>query len=60
MAKEEASSRTVTIEAVMLSCVIDAKEGCNVTTVDIPGALLQAGMDEVVHMWLEGKWLSFC
>jgi hypothetical protein len=33
----------------MISCVIDAKEGKDVATVNIPGALL----DEVVHMRLE-------
>ena len=37
--KEEASSLTVAIESVMLSCVIDAKEGRDVATVDIPGLL---------------------
>jgi hypothetical protein len=53
--KEEASSPTVAIEAVMLSCVIDAMEGRDVATVDIPGAFMQADMDEMVHMKLEGK-----
>jgi hypothetical protein len=53
--KEEASSPTVAIESVMLSCVIDAKEGRDIATVDIPGAFMQADMDEVVHMKLEGK-----
>lgn len=53
--KEEASSPTVAIEAVMLSCVIDALENRDVATVDIPGAFMQADMDEVVHMKLEGK-----
>jgi hypothetical protein len=46
---------TVAIELVMLSCVIDAKEGRDVATVDIPGAFMQADMDELVHMNLEGK-----
>jgi hypothetical protein len=53
-AKEEASSPTVSIEALMLSCTIDAKEGRDVATADIPGAFMQADMDEVVHMRLEG------
>jgi hypothetical protein len=53
--KEEASSPTVAIEAVMLSCVIDAKEHRDVATVDLPGAFMQADMDEVVHMRMEGK-----
>ena len=53
--KEEASSPTVAIESVMLSCVIDAKEGRDVATVDIPGAFMQAEMEDLVHMKLEGK-----
>jgi hypothetical protein len=48
--KQEASSPTVAIESLMISCVIDAKEGTDVATVDIPGAFLQVDMDEVVHM----------
>jgi hypothetical protein len=54
-AKEDASAPTVAIESVMLSCVIDAEEGRDVATVDIPGAFMQADMDELVHMKLEGK-----
>ena len=54
--KEDASSLTVAIEAVMLSCVIDALERRNVATVDIPGAFLQAEMDELVHIDSGGKW----
>jgi hypothetical protein len=52
--KEDASSPTVSIESLMLSCVIDAKEKRDVATVDIPGAFMQANMDELVHMRLEG------
>jgi Reverse transcriptase (RNA-dependent DNA polymerase) len=52
--KEDASSPTVSIEALLLSCVIDAKEKRDVATVDIPGAFMQADMDELVHMRLEG------
>jgi hypothetical protein len=53
--KEEASSPTVAIEAVMLSCVMDAMERRDVATVDIPGAFMQADMEDIVHMKLEGK-----
>jgi Reverse transcriptase (RNA-dependent DNA polymerase) len=52
--KEEASSPTVAIESVFLTSVIDAHEGRDVATVDIPGAFMQADMDDVVHMKLEG------
>ena len=41
-------------ESVLLSCVIDAKERCDVATVDIPGAFMQGDQDETVHMRLEG------
>ena len=53
--KEDASSPTVAIESLMLSCVIDAKEKRDVATVDLPGAFMQADMDDLVHMRLEGK-----
>ena len=53
--KEDASSPTVSIEAVMLSAVIDAMEERDVATVDIPGAFMQADIDEVVHVKFEGE-----
>ena len=46
--KEDASSPTVAIESLMLSCAIDAMEGQDVATVDIPGAFMQADMDKLV------------
>jgi hypothetical protein len=52
--KEEARAPTVAIESLLLTCVIDATEERDVTTVDIPGAFMQADMDELVHMKLEG------
>jgi len=52
--KEDASSPTVAIESVMLSCTIDAKEGRDIATCDIPGVFLQADMDELVRVRLEG------
>ena len=53
--KEDASAPTVSIEAVMLSATIDAMEGRDVATVDIPGAFMQADIDEVVHVKFEGE-----
>ena len=38
-AKEDASSPTVAIKSLLLSCVIDAKENCDVATADIPALL---------------------
>jgi hypothetical protein len=56
--KEEASSPTVSIESVFLSCAIDAAEGRDVGTVDLPGAFMQADMDDTVYMKLEGKMVE--
>jgi hypothetical protein len=53
--KEEASSTTVVIESVLLSCVINAKENRDVGTVDLPGSFMQADMEGTVQMKLEGK-----
>ena len=44
----------VAIESVMISCTIDAKEVRDVANVDIPGAFMQADMDETIHTQLEG------
>ena len=52
--KEDASSPTVAIESVFITSVIDAKENRDIATVDIPGAFMQADMDDVVYMKLEG------
>eukprot|EP00957_Ditylum_brightwellii_P120005 9158273-Ditylum_brightwellii.AAC.2 len=39
----------------MLSCVIDAKERRKVATLDVPNAFMQADMDELVNMKIEGS-----
>jgi hypothetical protein len=41
MSKEEASSRTVAIESIVLTGIIDAKEKRDVMTLDIPNAFVQ-------------------
>jgi hypothetical protein len=38
----------------MFSCIIDAKEGWDVATADIPGAFMQTNLDKTVHMRLDG------
>jgi hypothetical protein len=38
---EDASSPTVATEAVLLSCIINAEEGRDVTVIDIPNAFIQ-------------------
>jgi hypothetical protein len=54
MNKHEVSSPTVAIEALMLTCIIDAAEQWEVATVDIPGAFMHADMDEEVFIKMEG------
>jgi hypothetical protein len=54
MTKEDTSAPTVSTEGLFLSCAIDAKEGRDVATADIPGAFMQADMNEVVHVRLSG------
>jgi hypothetical protein len=45
---------TVSAESLFLSCVIDAKEHQKVMTCDIPGAFMQAHINNVLHIPLEG------
>ena len=40
----------VSTEAVFLIAVIDAMEGRNVVVVDVPGAFMQADIDQLVHV----------
>ena len=54
MSKNDTSSPTVATEALLLSCVIDAVEGRDVATCDIPGAFMQSDMEGKVVMKLEG------
>lgn len=56
--REEATSPTVSTEAVFLTAVIDALEGRDVAVVDIPGAFMQVDMDELVHVRLTGKMVQ--
>jgi hypothetical protein len=55
ISKEDAASPTVSTVAVLLTAVIDAMEHREVAIVDVPGAFLQADMDEGVHIRLTGK-----
>ena len=56
ISKEEASSPTVSLYALMISCLIDAIEERDVATCDIPGAFLQTDMPdgEDVYIRLDG------
>ena len=53
--KEDASSSTISVEALFLTCLIDAMEGQSVATCDVPGAFLQADIDEQIHVHLDGE-----
>jgi hypothetical protein len=56
--KEESSSPTVSIEALFLTCMIDAMEDRYVVTCDIPGAFMHADIDELIHIKLEGELMD--
>ena len=53
--KEETASPTVINESIFITSTIDAKERRDVATCDIPGAFMQADIDERLHVRLEGK-----
>jgi hypothetical protein len=54
MQRSFASSPTFSIESVMLSCVIDASDGQDDSTLDTPNVFLHVGMEDTVHLKLEG------
>ena len=54
ISKKDISSPTVMTEGMTLSCILDAMEGRDVDTVDIPGAFLHADMHDIVNMRLDG------
>jgi hypothetical protein len=53
--REDTTSPTVSTQALFLTCRIDAHEGWDVATVDIPGAFMQADMDDLDHLRLTGQ-----
>jgi hypothetical protein len=56
--KEDAASPTVATEAVFLTAVVDALEERDVAVLDVPGAFMQADMDELVHVRFTGKMVD--
>jgi hypothetical protein len=63
ISKEDASSPTVATEAVLLSCIINAKEGRDVTVIDIPNAFIQTRKWKMKGIWqssrfVESSWRS--
>ena len=53
--KENAISPTVATDSVFITSAIEAHEGREVITMDIPGAFLHAETDEEIHMLLRGQ-----
>ena len=56
--KEESTAPTVSTEGVFLTAVIDAMEGRNVVVLDVPGAFMQAEIDELVHVRFTGAMVT--
>jgi hypothetical protein len=50
ISKEDASSPTIATEAILLSCIIDAKEEGDVTVIDIPSAFIQTRVEDEEDM----------
>ena len=58
ISKEKASSPTMSTHALMATCLVDTIEGRHVATTDIPGAFIQATMDDDVWIRFEGKMVN--
>ena len=50
LSKEEVSSPTVATESVLLTCIIEADEGRDVATIDIPNAFIQTRIEHEKDM----------
>ena len=53
--KEDAASPLVLLEGIMIMSAIEAHEGREVATIDIPGAYLHTDIDEHIHLRFKGK-----
>lgn len=42
-------------EALLLSCIIDAEEKRDVAACDVPGAFMQANIDETIYIRMDGE-----
>ena len=59
LSKEDTSSPTVSTEGLVLLFMIDAMEGREVATADIPGAFMQTDYDKGdIHIKLEGAMVT--
>jgi hypothetical protein len=50
ISKEDASLPTITTQAILLSCIIDAKEERDVTVIDIPNTFIQTRVKDKEDM----------
>ena len=56
MTKDQTASPTVSLEAILLTCIIDAEEGRDVAVVDIPNAFIQTNNEgECLIMKVKGR-----
>ena len=55
IAKEDVASPTIQLESLIMSMIIDAKEGRDVAVADVVGAYLLANMKDYVLVKLTGK-----
>ena len=58
IAKEDLMAPTVSTEAVFLTAVIDALENRDVAVLDVPGAFMQADINELVHVRFTGEMVN--
>jgi hypothetical protein len=58
--KGDVSSPTFATESVLLTCTIDAFEGQDIATINLPGAFLQAKMEAIVHARLTDVVVDVC
>jgi hypothetical protein len=57
-AREDAASPAVVTESVFLTAVINTLRGQDVAVLDVPGAFMQADMDELLHVHFTGKMVD--
>ena len=58
IAKEDSTAPTVSTEVVFLTAVIDSLENQDVAVLDVPGAFMQADIDELVHVRFTGDMVK--
>ena len=63
ISKEDVSSPTVATEAILLLCIIDAKEERDVTVINIPNVFIQMRVEHKRTIWqssrfMESLWIS--